>query len=215
MVIEQFTESLVLQEMKAKLGENEFGYVFPQGDISSIDKINKILCFAGGKPKECSLDDYTIEAKGKAKPEFIITFNDDTNTILVVECKKLNGCEEGDAKITNAYNLPCEKIIHTVGPVYGGKTKNESDTLSKCYINCMNLAEEYRNTNGLDEVSIAFPCISTGAFGYPKEEASQIATNTIREINNEKIKVIFCCYEVTDYQIYIKNVYGITINYLM
>ena len=85
--IEQYTESLTLTEMKCKLGKNEFGYVYPQGDVSDIDKIDNLLKFAGGKPKICPIDHYLPEGKGKAKPEFIITFNKDINTIIVVECK--------------------------------------------------------------------------------------------------------------------------------
>lgn len=134
---------------------------------------------------------------------------------LIEECRKLNGCEEGNAKITNAYNLPCDRIIHTVGPVYKAGNNNESEILSQCYSSCMNLAEKYRKEKGLKEVTIAFPCLSTGAFGYPKDEASIIAVNTIKEINNKNIKVIFCCYDVIDYQIYVKNVWGINIEYLM
>lgn len=87
MATEQYTESLTLREMKCTIGENQFGYVFPQGDVSSVDKIEKLLKQAGGKPKECELDDYTQGGNGKAKPEYIITFNDDTHTVIVVECK--------------------------------------------------------------------------------------------------------------------------------
>ncbi len=87
MAIEQFTESLTLQEMKCALGTNDFGYVFPQGDIKNVDKIETILKKAGGKPKECNIEDYNKGGSGKAKPEFIITFNDDINSIIVVECK--------------------------------------------------------------------------------------------------------------------------------
>ncbi len=130
---------------------------------------------------------------------------------LKKECSKLNGCNEGEAKITDAYRLPCDKIIHTVGPIYRGGTINESNTLRNCYINCLQKAEEYRIEKGLKKVTIAFPCISTGAFGYPKEEASRIAIKTIKEIKPEKITVIFCCYGALDYQIYLKNVYGIMI----
>lgn len=134
--------------------------------------------------------------------------------MLREECKKLNGCKDGEAKITDAYNLNCSKIIHTVGPIYKNGNQNENETLKLCYINCMKLAEEYRRENKLDIVTIAFPCISTGAFGYPKDEACKIAIKTIREINNENIKVIFACYEMIDYIIYIKELYGIDINYL-
>ena len=87
MAIEQYTESLTLKEMKCAIGENEFGYVFPQGDVSSVDKIEELLKEAGGKPKECEVNDYTQGGNGKAKPEYVITFNDDIHTIIVVECK--------------------------------------------------------------------------------------------------------------------------------
>lgn len=87
MAIEQYTESLTLREMKCTLGENSFGYVFPQGDVSKIDKIQNLLKKAGGKPKECELNDFLKGGHGKAKPEYVITFNDDSHTILVVECK--------------------------------------------------------------------------------------------------------------------------------
>ena len=87
MAIEQYTESLALREMKCTIGENEFGFVFPQGDVSGIDKIENLLKLAGGKPKECNMDDYSQGGKGKAKPEYIITFNDDIHTLIVVECK--------------------------------------------------------------------------------------------------------------------------------
>lgn len=87
MAIEQYTESLTLAEMKCTIGKNNFGYVYPQGDLSDIDKINNILKFAGGKPKDCPVENYVPEGLGKAKPEFVITFNKDISTIIVVECK--------------------------------------------------------------------------------------------------------------------------------
>lgn len=87
MAVEQYTESMTLKEMKCSKGENPFGYVFPQGDVSGIGKIEKLLRQAGGKPKECRLEDYSQGGKGKARPEYIITFNGDIHTIIVVECK--------------------------------------------------------------------------------------------------------------------------------
>lgn len=87
MAIEQYTESIALKEMKCTIGKNSFGYVLPQGDVSGIDKIEKLLKQAGGKPKECNLEDYSQGGKGKAKPEYIITFYDDIHTIIVIECK--------------------------------------------------------------------------------------------------------------------------------
>ena len=87
MAVEQYTESLTLKEMKCVIGKNPFGYVLPQGDVSNIYKIENLLKKAGGKPKECDIEDYSQGGKGKAKPEYIITFDDDINTIIVVECK--------------------------------------------------------------------------------------------------------------------------------
>lgn len=97
MPIEQYTESLTLREMKCVLGENPFGFVFPQGDVSAIDKIQKLLKKAGGKPKECDLSDYSKGGAGKAKPEYIITFNDDVHTIIVVECKNTSKKHQSEA----------------------------------------------------------------------------------------------------------------------
>ncbi len=87
MAVEQYTESLTLKEMKCVIGKNHFGYVFPQGDVSNIEKIELLLRQAGGKPKECEIDDFSMGGKGKAKPEYIITFNDNIHEIIVVECK--------------------------------------------------------------------------------------------------------------------------------
>ena len=88
MPTETYSEQLVEIEMKIKKGENSFGFVFPQGDIKGIDKIENLLRKAGGKPDLCELSDFSKGGNGKAKPEYVVTFNNDTNTILVVECKR-------------------------------------------------------------------------------------------------------------------------------
>ena len=129
---------------------------------------------------------------------------------LLEECKKLNGCHTGEAKITNGYNMPCKKIIHTVGPIYHNGNSNESTKLKNCYLNSMLLAEEYRINNNLNNISIAFPCISTGIYHYPKKEAASIAVNTINEINNPNIDVYFVCFENTDYEVYQELLNNIT-----
>lgn len=121
---------------------------------------------------------------------------------LLEECKTLHGCNTGEAKITNGYKLKAKKIIHTVGPVYYGGNKNEEELLKNCYVNSMELAEQYRTNSNLDRVSIAFPCISTGVYHFPKDKASSIAVNTIKEINNPNIDVIFVCFEEEDYKLY-------------
>ena len=88
MANEQFSEAFVLKEMRCNLGENEFGKVYPQGDVPEVSTIEKLLKKAGGKPKECDIDDYTQGGSGKAKPEFIFTFKKDSSTIIVIECKR-------------------------------------------------------------------------------------------------------------------------------
>ena len=125
---------------------------------------------------------------------------------LLEECRTLGGCRTGEAKMTNGYNMRCSKIIHTVGPVYHGGNNGEAELLKNCYFNSMMLAEEYRFTNGLGSISIAFPCISTGEYGYPKKEACKIAVETIKEINNSKIKVFFVCFEEDQYQLYLDEI---------
>ena len=124
---------------------------------------------------------------------------------LLEECRTLGGCNTGEAKITNGYNLPARMVIHTVGPVYNGGKYNEDELLKKCYLNSMALAEQYRIENNLNTITIAFPCISTGVYRFPKDKASKIAINTIKEINNPNVKVIFICFEQEDYDLYMTN----------
>lgn len=85
---EQYTEKLILDSMGIQIGQNKFGYVYPQGNMENADKLERLLKKAGGKPKECELYDYPTESKGKAKPEFIITYLKDPNTVVVIEAKK-------------------------------------------------------------------------------------------------------------------------------
>lgn len=125
---------------------------------------------------------------------------------LLEECRSLGGCATGEAKMTGAYNLVCKKIIHVVGPVYKNGLLGEKELLKNCYKNAMKLAEEYRKENNLEEISIAFPCISTGVYNYPKDEASHVAVTTIKEIDNSKIKVIFVCFEEVDYKLYMSEI---------
>lgn len=85
---ERLTEDLFLKESKAQIGENPFGFIYEQGDVPNIASIKSCLQKTGGKPKDCALDDFSCGGTGKAKPEFIITFNEDHNLVIVVECKK-------------------------------------------------------------------------------------------------------------------------------
>lgn len=92
---------------------------------------------------------------------------------LLSECRMLNGCKTGQAKITKGYNLPCQYIIHTVGPVWNGGKKQEEELLAECYKNTLRVAAE----NGIR--TIAFPSISTGIYHFPVEKAAKIAVSTV------------------------------------
>ena len=92
---------------------------------------------------------------------------------LLAECRTLHGCETGEAKITKVYNLPCDYVIHTVGPVWNGGRNKEEELLANCYFNSMKLAME----NGIR--IIAFPSISTGVYSFPVELAAKVAVHTV------------------------------------
>lgn len=119
---------------------------------------------------------------------------------LLEECRLLGGCEVGEAKITKGYDLPAKYIIHTVGPFYGDANGNEETLLANCYKNSLFLAKQ----NNLK--TIAFPCISTGVFRYPKKEAAQIAINMVKNFikkNPEALEeIIFVTYGEEDFIIY-------------
>ena len=106
---------------------------------------------------------------------------------LLEECKSLNGCPTGDAKITKGYDLPAKYVIHTVGPVWNGGLHNEEELLKSCYRNSLQLAVKHQIT------SIAFPNISTGVYRFPKEQAAQIAINEVSKFlkKNQLIEEIF------------------------
>ena len=118
---------------------------------------------------------------------------------IMEECRKLGGCPTGEAVITTAGNLPAKFVIHTVGPIWFGGNKNEEKLLANAYHNGLKLAIE----NGLK--SIAFPNISTGVYGFPKDLASSIAIETTRKFVDSKksiIKVIFVCFDDENYELY-------------
>ncbi|MCH8033903.1 MAG: O-acetyl-ADP-ribose deacetylase [Bacteroidetes bacterium] len=112
--------------------------------------------------------------------------------VLLEECKKLNGCKTGEAKITKGYNLSAKYVIHTVGPVWNGGKHNEDELLASCYRNSLKLAVE----NGIK--SIAFPAISTGVYRFPLERAKKIAMDEVTKFlndNDEIEKLIFVCFD--------------------
>lgn len=119
---------------------------------------------------------------------------------LLAECRTLNGCKTGEAKLTKAYNLPAKYVIHTVGPVWKGGHFNEAKKLSESYYHSCELADRYGCQH------IAFPAISTGAFGYPLQEAAEIAIRAILDYgthNHSGIKQVdIVCYNEKIYQIF-------------
>lgn len=120
---------------------------------------------------------------------------------LLEECRTLGGCPTGASKITDAYLLPCKKVIHTVGPIWRGGTQNEDQLLASCYRTALELAEEYQLK------TIAFPCISTGVYRFPRERAAKIALEVIKEYlatNHYSGTVTLCCFLEEDAQIYQK-----------
>lgn len=118
---------------------------------------------------------------------------------LLEECRTLNGCETGDAKITRAYNLPSRHIIHTVGPIWKGGIFGERELLESCYLKSLELAKQHQC------ISIAFPNISTGVYHFPKEEAAEIAIKsfqTYTKLNSLPQVIYVVCFDDENYQIY-------------
>jgi O-acetyl-ADP-ribose deacetylase (regulator of RNase III) len=118
---------------------------------------------------------------------------------LLAECRMLNGCRTGEAKITGAHRLPHRYVIHTVGPIWRGGGAGEADLLASCYRNALQLAFDRACS------SIAFPAISTGVYGYPKEDAAEIAVATVREVllgQESDMLVLFCCFDTATLAVY-------------
>jgi O-acetyl-ADP-ribose deacetylase (regulator of RNase III) len=123
---------------------------------------------------------------------------------LLQECRALGGCQTGQAKLTKGYNLPAKYVIHTVGPIYGSENGKEAQLLADCYKNSLSLAVQYQCQ------TIAFPAISTGVYGFPKEEAGKIVKKTLEDFINEngslkEIRLVL--YSEQDRQLY-ENIFS-------
>ena len=114
---------------------------------------------------------------------------------LLEECRRLGGCPTGEARLTRGWKLPARHVIHTVGPVYKDGTRGERDLLRSCYEQSLRLASEA----GLQ--TMAFPCISTGVYGYPKDEACEVAVGAVSAwlASHAMPRVVtFCCFDAAD-----------------
>ena len=134
--------------------------------------------------------------------------------LLLAECRTLNGCKTGEAKITKAYKLPCDYVIHTVGPVWHGGNHEEPELLSNCYYNSLKLAKE----KGIR--SIAFPAISTGVYGYPLEEAAKSAVKAVIDVLEKEPdsfdRVVFVMFSEQDREVFeaVRDEYYSNFSYL-
>jgi O-acetyl-ADP-ribose deacetylase len=115
---------------------------------------------------------------------------------LLQECKKLGGCETGLAKATKGHHLPAKHVIHTVGPVWRGGNAKEDELLASCYANCLELALT------LNVQSLAFPAISTGIYGFPKQRAAEIAVAQAQRYADRFEKLLFVCFDAETKKIY-------------
>lgn len=115
---------------------------------------------------------------------------------LVEACRFLHGCETGEAKITPGFHLPARFVIHTVGPIWQGGNEGEPQLLEGCYRHSLQMALD----NGVR--TIAFPSISTGVYGYPKDQAARIALSVMHEYEDRFERIIACCYSAADADLY-------------
>lgn len=118
---------------------------------------------------------------------------------LLQECLKVGGCPQGEARLTKGHRLPAKHIIHTVGPVWEGGGYGEADVLASAYRSSLEVADK------IGAKTVAFPCISTGVYGYPKPEACEVAVNTVSKWLSEHEtprEVTFCCFAEDDAKLY-------------
>ena len=156
--------------------------------------------------KQCEITRLTVDAIVNAANNSLLggggvdgAIHNAAGPELLKECRTLNGCETGEAKITKGYNLPAKYVIHTVGPVWHGGNQNEAALLAAAYKNVMSKAQENKIK------TIAFPNISTGVYGFPKELAAKIATDEVNKFleNDSTIdEVLFVCFNKENYDIY-------------
>ncbi|MGD8812520.1 MAG: O-acetyl-ADP-ribose deacetylase, partial [Thioalkalispiraceae bacterium] len=112
---------------------------------------------------------------------------------LLEACRVLNGCETGEAKLTAGFRLPASYVIHTVGPVWQGGNHHEAELLERCYRRCFEIALEQGDIH-----SIAFPGISTGVYGFPKDKAADIAIRVMKQFEDRFNKIIACAFSEED-----------------
>ena len=195
------TEDSFLKEMTVQKGVTDIADLIPiedniylwQGDITTL-KCGAIVNAANSGMTGC------YQPCHNCIDNCIHTFSGIRLRYKCSQIMEKQGYEEptGKAKITPAYNLPCDYVIHTVGPIVPGTlTDTHKELLKSSYLSCLELAVQ----NGIS--SIAFCCISTGVFGFPQRDAAEIAISTVREfLKTQKIEVIFNVFKDTDYQTY-------------